>query len=374
MSQRITPIYQAAPVVPPFSVLTWLRPVGLMRVSDPAAQATDLWPLAGGWIGFSQLDVVMRLEGGLSVWRKTPKDLLEAAADKAAAESWLERLSAPRSDFASLAMDRPHLMGVVNATPDSFSDGGRHLAASDAISAGRQMAHDGARILDIGGESTRPGAEPVAADEEKRRILPVIEQLVSDGHIVSADTRHTDVMAAALDSGAHIINDVGGFADEGAPVLMGRAYAANPDKAFAITMHMQGAPQTMQANPSYDFAPLDIYDWLAERVTTLEAAGLPRTHIAIDPGFGFGKTVQDNIDLIAWASLFHGLGVPVLYGVSRKSTIAKVMQSETGIAPEAADRLAGSLSLGVRVIDQGIQMLRIHDVPETRQALTLFNR
>jgi len=324
-------------------------------------------------------------------------ELLAACADgqaKAAAEDLLDRLTRPRPAFAGLSMNglsmnglsitdlaigqtgdqpidraiyRPHIMGIINVTPDSFSDSGQNYAASTALATARQMLTDGAAILDIGGESTRPGAAPVSQQQELARIEPVIKELAAEGLLVSADTRHSAVMAAAHQAGARIINDVGGFRDHGAAALMARQWAENPQNAFAIAMHMQGEPGTMQKDPHYRFAPLDVYDWLAQRIEVLEAAGLPRSHIAIDPGFGFGKTVADNLALISWAGLLHGLGVPVLIGASRKSSIAML---DGGAA--ADQRLGGSLALACRAAQQGAQMIRVHDVPETRQALTVW--
>ena len=402
--------YQAGLSVPPFAAATWLRPVGISRAADPAASGPGFFPLAGGALAFHQLDVVMA--GGAAsgpqpyfeVWRCSVAELLAACssrADRAIAEAWLDRVTRPRPPFAGLSMTglsmtglsmtglsssglsssglsssglemgkalaRPHIMGILNVTPDSFSDGGQNYAAETALAHARQMAAEGAAILDIGGESTRPGADPVSRDEELARIRPVIRELAAEGLLVSADTRHSAVMEAAHQAGACIINDVGGFRDAGAADLMARQFSAQPENAFAIAMHMQGEPGTMQKDPHYRFAPLDVYEWLAERIAVLEAAGLPRSHIAVDPGFGFGKTVADNLALISWAGLLHGLGVPVLIGASRKSSIGML---DGGAA--ADQRLGGSLALACRAAGQGAQMIRVHDVPETRQALTVW--
>ena len=377
--------YQAGLSVPPFSGATWLRPVGISQAGDPAASGPGFFPLAGGALAFNQLDVVMESPAGgrFEVWRCPVADLLAACAgtaDRALAEAWLDRLTRPRAPFAGLSMDGlamnglamnglagPHIMGIVNVTPDSFSDGGQNYAADTALAHARQMAAEGAAILDIGGESTRPGAAPVSRAEELARIRPVIKELAAEGQLISADTRHTEVMEAALQDGARIINDVGGFRDAGAPDLMARQWAKNPQQAFAIAMHMQGEPGSMQKDPHYRFAPLDVYDWLAGRVACLEQAGLPASHIAVDPGFGFGKSVADNLALISWTGLLHGLGVPVLIGASRKSSIGML---DGGAA--ADQRLGGSLALACRAAGLGAQMIRVHDVPETRQALTVW--
>lgn len=365
MSHRLPLKYVAHLAHKPHSARTWVRPVGLVRRDDPAAAGA--WPLAGGWMGFTALDVVMADGEGLSVWRTSPAEYLAAAADKAAAEQLLEKLTAPRADFAGLPMQMPQLMGIVNVTPDSFSDGGQHFTADKAVAGAKHMAAAGATILDIGGESTRPGAEPVSHDEEKRRILPVMSALLADGHVVSADTRHTNIMQAASDTGAQIINDVSGFRDDGAVNVPAAAAARNTEQGFAIAMHMQGAPQTMQANPEYSFAPLDIYDYLEGRIAALQAAGLPLDHIAVDPGFGFGKTVEDNLALIRWTSLFHGLGVPILIGVSRKSTIGKLAD-----APVADARVPGTVALSLEALAGGAQIHRVHDVGDLKQAFDVW--
>ena len=365
MSARLPLNYVQSLKRRPHEIPTWLRPVDLLRDTDPAA--IGALPLAGGWMRFRQIDVVMQDSDSISVWRTTPDAYLAASADRNVADSYLERLTAARSDFAGLAMHRPHLMGIVNATPDSFSDGGDHFTSEEAVSGAQNMAADGATILDIGGESTRPGAEPVAEDEEKRRILPVIDRLVAGGHVVSADTRHPAVMQAATEAGAHILNDVSGFREAGSAEVAAKAAHANSSQGFAIIMHMQGAPQTMQTNPDYGFAPLDIYDYLEGQINHLVEAGVPRDHIAIDPGFGFGKTVEDNLDIIRWTSLFHGLGVPLLIGVSRKSSIAKLAD-----APDAKSRVPGTVALTAQALAGGAQMHRVHDVKDIKQALDVW--
>ena len=359
------------PPVPPFSDdgrnggrnRHWIMPVGLVAWSDHLKQA-GFHRLAGGMMGFSHLDVLTDHNGDFTIARiETDRLLEESAAGGADAESlaglMLDRLTRPRPDFASLGMDRWHVMGIINTTPDSFSDGGDNAKQETAIASGRAMVEAGAAILDIGGESTRPGAEPVSRDEEQRRILPVIRTLSDEGHLVSADTRHTAVMASALDHGAGIINDVGGLRDDGAADLV--ASRSVP----TIIMHMQGEPGTMQKSPRYRHAPTDIFDWLEARIDALRNAGIGLDRIAVDPGFGFGKTPQHNMQIMASLSLYHGLGVPVLLGVSRKSSIAHFSRGEA-----ARDRQPGSTALAAMALGQGVQMIRVHDVPETVQALS----
>ena len=356
-------LYQDTLPAPPHGRRSWIRPVNLVAVGSVACDHR-YHRLAGGWMGFCEVDVIQAQGAGFIASRMSVEGWQKSASDKDQAAAYLEQLTKPRPDFAGLTMAEPQIMGIVNATPDSFSDGGLHFAAKDGIAAAIKMADEGATILDIGGESTRPGAQAVSHDEEIRRIVPIIKELHEMGLITSADTRHTIVMEEALAAGAPIINDVGGFRDEGAPDLLGRL--ASDQVGFAIAMHMQGTPETMQKNPHYRFAPIDVYDWLEERIKALEAAGVPRSHIAIDPGFGFGKTPQHNLELIGWTSLFHGLGVPILIGVSRKSSIAKLSKDEP-----ADQRLGGSLALTLPAIDQGAQMIRTHDVAQTAQAISI---
>lgn len=355
---------------PPDGRRLYIRPVNLVARDSAICQsaATGAYhALAGGWMAFRAVDVIMRgnVPDEIHVKRCAVDEWLAEAPDKDHAAQMLQALTSPRPDFAGLSMAEPQVMGIVNATPDSFSDGGVNFAAEDGIKNALKMVEEGASILDVGGESTRPGAEAVARDEEIRRITPIIEALSKAGHVVSADTRHTSVMAAAADAGAPIINDVGGFRDAGAEALIG-TLSGGDEGGYAIAMHMQGTPETMQKNPHYDFAPLDVYDWLAARIEALRDAGTPLSHIAIDPGFGFGKTPLHNLEIINWTALFHGLGVPILIGVSRKSSIAKLSKDEP-----ADERLGGSLALALRSIECGAQIIRTHDVAQTAQAMTL---
>ena len=355
----------------------WLRPVGIAPLSALAAACAeqDYLPLAGGQNGFTHVDMVTRSDEGYHAARLAIDGVRQIAGGTA--EVGLAALSRPRPAFAGLPMDRPHIMGIVNVTPDSFSDGGQFLAANAARTHGRAMAAAGATMLDIGGESTRPGAAPVTRDEELARITPVISALSADGHLLSADTRHAEVMGPALAAGAKIINDVSGFTGPGAAEVMGKAYAEDDD-IWAIAMHMQGTPATMQDNPAYGFAPVEVYEVLSGHIDRLVAAGLPRDRIAVDPGFGFGKTPAHNAELIRWTALFHGLGVPVLIGVSRKSSIPKLAalggmdNSGAGDYGTSSDeRLAGSLALTLEATAQGAQLIRTHDVAETVQAVAV---
>jgi dihydropteroate synthase len=263
--------------------------------------------------------------------------------------------------FAGLSLDQPRLFGVINVTPDSFSDGGEALALDDALERGRAMLDDGADVLDVGGESTRPGAEPVNAGEELTRVVPVVKGLSEMGALVSIDTRRAEVMAAAIDAGAGIVNDITALTgDKDSLGLVA-------DKGVAVVlMHMQSEPGTMQDDPQYENAAEDVFGYLKARVEACEAAGIPRHRVAVDPGIGFGKTVDHNLEILHRLDLYGGLGVPVLLGVSRKSFIAKLSRDE---APK--DRVPGSLAAVGAAWAQGVRMFRVHDVAETRQALTV---
>lgn len=265
---------------------------------------------------------------------------------------------------AASLLARPQIMGIVNTTPDSFSDGGQHSDSRDAIAAGLAMVQAGADILDIGGESTRPGAQAVDIDEEISRTAPVIAGLRAQGYTgpISIDTRKAAVARAALVAGADIINDVSGFTHD--PELAGVAAQAGVE---VCVMHGPMDPATMHLDPHYDDVLLDVYDWLEARIAALEVAGIARTKIIADPGIGFAKTQAHNLALLARISLFHSLGVRVLLGASRKRFIGAI-----GAAPEPRDRAPGSIAVALAGISQGVQIVRVHDVAQTAQAIALW--
>ena len=274
----------------------------------------------------------------------------------------LGRIAAKRPPWAGLDLARPCIMGIVNVTPDSFSDGGETPDVGSAIARGLAMAEAGADIVDVGGESTRPGAEAVSEDQELARVIPVIADLAGRGVRVSVDTRHARVMQEALAAGAAIVNDVSALEADAASA----ATVASAGRAVAL-MHMQGEPGTMQLHPRYRDALLDVYDALARRVGAAGAAGIQPARIVVDPGIGFGKTVEHNLAILGRIGLYHGLGVGVMVGASRKSWIGRVSRGE---AVEA--RLAGSLSAAVMAWNAGVQIVRVHDVAETHQALAVW--
>jgi dihydropteroate synthase len=257
---------------------------------------------------------------------------------------------------------RPLLMGVINVTPDSFSDGGQFLATDAAVEQGRRLVAEGADLLDIGGESTRPYADVVATEEELRRVVPVVERLARDvGVPISIDTSKAAVARAALVAGAELINDVTGL--EGDPEMIGVALES---KAGVCAMHMQGTPQTMQDNPRYDDVVEEIFEYLRQRRDALLTAGIERERICLDPGIGFGKTHQHNLTLMARCGRFHELGAPVLVGHSRKGFLAKLL------ADKEADRDAATAGSAMALAAQGIQVIRVHNVRMVREALLAF--
>ncbi|MCA3561208.1 MAG: dihydropteroate synthase [Aestuariivirga sp.] len=260
-----------------------------------------------------------------------------------------------------LSTGRPLIMGIVNVTPDSFSDGGLNAEAERAIAHGLQLAKDGADILDVGGESTRPGSEGVPEAEELRRVLPVIAALAAQGFTVSVDTRKANVMRAAIDAGAKIVNDVAALTYEPA-AMQAMAEATCP----VILMHAQGDPKTMQLSPQYDDVALDVFDWLEARIGACIAAGIARERIVADPGIGFGKSFRHNIDVLRQFTLYHALGVPLLMGLSRKGFIGALTGEK-----HAGNRVNGSVGGAVWAALNGAHILRVHDVKATVEALAV---
>jgi dihydropteroate synthase len=246
-------------------------------------------------------------------------------------------------------------MGIVNVTPDSFSDGGLHADTGAAVAHARALLQAGADILDIGGESTRPGAQPVSLDEELHRVIPVIEALAAEGVPLSIDTYKPEVMRAAVAAGASLINDVFALRQPGA------LEAAAQTSAAVCLMHMQGTPQTMQADPHYADVVTEVTGFLAQRVAACEAAGIDRHRIVVDPGFGFGKSTAHNIALLrGLGSIVRGTGQPLLAGLSRKSVLGRITARE-----QAADRVAGSVASALIAVQNGARLLRVHDVAAT---------
>lgn len=324
----------------------YARPI----VMDGAARPDGAVPLAGGWCWFENVELLSR---------DAPAQVIAA---KELPSDVLDQLTKPREAIATLSMDAPQVMGILNVTPDSFSDGGQHNAADAAVARALQMVEEGAALIDVGGESTRPGAAFVPEDEELQRVIGPISFLRQASDVpISIDTRKSAVAAKALEAGASMLNDVSAFTfNEDMPVV-----AARSGTPICI-MHALGDPKTMQDAPTYDNVLLDIYDFLAERIEVAIAAGVARERIVIDPGIGFGKTQEHNLTLLRNISLFHGLGCPILLGASRKRFIGAI-----GNAPDASDRLGGSVSVALFALRQGVQILRVHDTFATKQAIDL---
>ena len=308
--------------------------------------------LAGGWSWFTHVE---RLS------RDVAPEVIPALEMP---EMELRHFVTERGLVCGLKTNTPRIMGILNTTPDSFSDGGLHNNFDGAVQRGFEMVENGADILDIGGESTRPRATFVSVEEEIKRTVPVIEALrATELKLpISIDTRKADVADMALAAGANMFNDVTALTYDGAS-----AEVAVKHEAWVCLMHAKGNPKTMQDNPTYDNVLLDVYDHLAARVAYAELQGIPRNRLVVDVGIGFGKTIEHNMTLIRCMALFHGLGCVVALGVSRKRFIGVI-----GNAPEAADRAAGSIALGLEALRQGVQILRVHDIKETKQAFSLW--
>jgi dihydropteroate synthase len=343
----------------------YLRPVGF--VDAPFGFDGQVARLAGGMLWFSAVEVSSVLDGRVVSTSLVPVERAPDVAEGLGQSQVWRALTAPRTPLTLggrvVRLDQPQVVGIVNVTPDSFSDGGRFAGAADAAEEGHRMAAAGAAIIDVGGESTRPGAKPVWEGDEAERAVPVVRSLAASGAAVSIDTRKAAVMEAALAAGAAMVNDVSALSwdDRAAAVV---ADAGCP----VVLMHHQGTPETMQAAPRYEQpVAFAVYDWLEARIAAAEAAGIARERIVVDPGIGFGKTVQHNLQLLNALALLHGLGCPLMLGASRKRMIGAL----SGEAPADA-RLGGSIALAAKGMDQGAQLLRVHDVAETVQALRVW--
>lgn len=349
----------------------YLRPTAICAGAD----ARDLLArgralaLAGGPLAFAAVAVSVREAGcrtargatvglgELARWAGDGDGLVDRVAER------LRRIAAPRASAAG----GPRLMGIVNVTPDSFSDGGEHLDPEAAIAHALALAAAGAAIVDVGGESTRPGAQPLSVAEELRRVRPVLAGLGDRradlaGALVSIDTRRAAVMRAALECGVDLINDVSALT--GDPDSLSVAAASDVP---VVLMHLPLPPAEMRATPDYADVALDVYDHLERRVEACVAAGIARERLIVDPGIGFGKRGEENLAVLRSLALYHGLGCPVLVGLSRKGLGDA---HHRGLAPR--QRLPASLAAAAQALDQGVQILRVHDVAETRQALELW--
>ena len=342
---------------------TLIRPTAF--VDSPFGHDGKVARLAGGMCWFAAVELLVIEDDRRVSSELLPVEDIENRFDDDIAAQW-KALTSARAPLQlgerTIRLDQPQVMGIINATPDSFSDGGRFADAPAAAEAGAQMAADGAAIIDVGGESTRPGARIIWEGDEIERIAPVIRQLAGGGVAVSADTRKADVMTAAVEAGARMVNDVSALTyDERSANVVGASGVP------VVLMHHKGPPETMQDDPHYDGVLVEVYLWLEERIGAAVEAGIAREKILVDPGFGFGKKLAHNLELMNSLALFHSLGCPIVLGASRKRTIGALSNE----AP-ADRRLGGSIAFALKAVEQGVQILRVHDVFETVQALRVW--
>jgi dihydropteroate synthase len=346
----------------PASARLYLRPVQF--ADSPVGRDGELARLAGGLAWFSAYELIAVQDGRRVLQRTIPVADLPADTRLQAIAA---RIAAPRAPLQLgervLRMDQPLVMGILNMTPDSFSDGGKHAAdPAAAAQSGVDMGIAGAAMIDVGGESTRPGAASVWEGDEIARVVPVIERLARSGAAISIDTRKAAVMEAALAAGAHLVNDVAALLHDGRALEV-VARAGCP----VVLMHSPDPDKDGHGAGGYRDVLTEVYDWLEARVAAVAAAGVDRARIVIDPGIGFGKSLQDNLALLNGLALFHGIGVPLLLGASRKRLIGALSNE----APAEA-RLGGSLAIALKGAELGAQLLRVHDVFETAQALRVW--
>ncbi len=345
----------------------YLRPIAL--ADSPQSEEGGAVRLGGGMVYASRFALIAR-EGGQVVSRErySVPDLRAAlpGLPEAVREQW-DNLGRSHPPLAcgerTVRLDQPQVMGILNVTPDSFSDGGEFLDRPEVAQAhAAAMLEEGAALIDIGGESTRPNAPAVWEGDELKRLIPVVERVAAMGGAISVDTRRQPVMAAALIAGAHVINDVSALRHD--PRSMDFVASCG---APVVLMHAPGEGDDLHEGGVYRDVVLDVFDWLAERRDTALAAGVARERIVLDPGIGFGKSLTENLALLNALPLFHALGQPLMVGASRKRMIGALSNE----AP-ADKRLGGSLALAVKAMDAGVQLLRVHDVAETVQALRVW--
>lgn len=345
----------------------YIRPIGLYSAprDETVAEVWGGMRLAGGWLDFAGVEVIER--NGAAIERRIAglgaffeRDWGRRSLN---AGDMFDALCQPRARIAGMAVDRPRIMGIVNVTPDSFSDGALFRDAAEAAAHGVTLVADGADMVDVGGESTRPGSEPISVAEEIDRVVPVIEVLSNSvDALISVDTRKPEVMRAAVEAGADIINDVSALGYDPASIETAAELGVP-----VVLMHAQGDPRTMQDDPRYDDVQLDVFDFLEARIDACQRAGITKERLIVDPGIGFGKTLVHNLELMSGLSLLHGLGVSVLVGASRKRFIGTL----SGV-DDARQRVHGSVGAALQAVSQGAQIVRVHDVAATRQALSVW--
>ncbi|MEE8295169.1 MAG: dihydropteroate synthase [Sphingomonadales bacterium] len=340
----------------------YLKPEGL----GPKALGLS-FPLAGGPLFFNAISIILAARGGRiyeGVYPLTSLDSLKAQLPENLNEKFdkqFSNLTSLRKPIGALSFEKPVLMGILNLTPDSFSDGGDYLKEDEAIARAKALFKEGADIVDVGGESTRPGATLVRGDEELKRLKPVLSGLTDLPGPVSIDTRKSEVMGQALKSGALLINDVSALTFDENSIKVAK------NAPGIILMHAKGSPGDMQKSPKYGDVLLEVFDYLEGRILACEAAGIVRERLIVDPGVGFGKNLSHNLTVLKGLSMFQTLGVAVLAGVSRKRFIGEI----TGVE-NPKDRLAGSLSASLFALSQGAQIIRCHDTAEMRNAMDVY--
>ena len=345
-----------------------IRPLNIRRIRSEISVPKGYIRLAGSKYIFSEIDIFLPTLNEGKIVRSSVCKIRQWAANKGEElckeiTQRLHKISVARKPFEKVFYPGPILVGVLNITPDSFHDGGTYLTLDAAIRRGKLLRSEGASILEVGGESSRPGAEPVSEKTELRRILPVIKELSKDDNLISVDTRRPEVMDAALEAGARIVNDITALSSPGAVETIIKA------NAYAIIMHMQGVPKTMQRAPKYDFAPYEILCYLENRIIACEKAGLSHERILIDPGVGFGKSDSHNFAILHSIASFHGTGCGVMIGISHKSFIGRA--GKTSIY---AERLSGTIAATLHAMEQGVQFHRVHNVKEIKQAMVISEK
>ena len=347
----------------------YLRPTGF--VESPQRYEGESLRLAGTMLWFSQIEYITRdiISTRRQVVPVGQWDAFVAALPQSARERCallLDRITSPRAALQlgarMIRLDQPHVMAVINATPDSFSDGGKNIDPEIAAEAAVAMLSAGAAIIDIGGESTRPGAPLVWEGDELNRVAPLIRRLAETGAAISIDTRKALVMEGALQAGAMMINDISALLYDDRAVEVARK-----SKVPVVLMHAPSQSSDPHKGGNYDDVIYDVFDWLEQRVSAVEAAGLARETILVDPGIGFGKTLSDNLAIINNLAIYHGLGCVLLFGASRKRLIG-ALSNEVG----ATDRLGGSIFLAMKAVEQGAHIVRVHDAAETVQAMHVW--
>ena len=360
-------------LAPPFSksVETFICPV-----TKSKNEVSGGLKVGAGWRFFKEIRVLQKKENVLSEVLMSPSNLLRLSKSESKeallkAQQLIDNITKKRLSFSNLDMSESHIMGIINSTPDSFYKNSQSHNSNLVIKKSMKMLSDGASIIDIGGESTRPGAKKISVIEEIDRVIPRIIDLKKSifGIKISLDTRNLTTMKLGFENGVDIINDVSGLTDENKIKFISKLQLP------VIVMHMQNEPQSMQIHPKYSFAPIDVYKILSKRVNQLIQMGIDKSNIVVDPGIGFGKDVNHNLDIFRNLTIFHSLGVPILIGVSRKSLIGEITMkgyklrgiNKNSISP--TKRLSGSLAFAMHSYNNGIQLIRTHDVFETKQAI-----